>query len=113
MLLSEFLNRGNRCKLTLVPIPGVIRLPETAEFRREATRLRRGAAVVFSGQKPPRQRIVRKNRDTFFLRQREEFSLGFTEQQVVTRLGRDETRLLQGILPSKRFRQTIGEKVRN
>src|SRR5258708_17676267 len=56
-LASDFTKLANRHELALVPIPGTIRLPESAEFRRKAT-------------------------------------LTFTEQQVVTWLGRNETRQL-------------------
>jgi integrase len=35
--LGDFLNPGDRFKLALVPIPGVIRLPKPAEFRGKAT----------------------------------------------------------------------------
>jgi hypothetical protein len=47
MLPGDFLNRGDRFKLALEPIPGVIHLPEPPEFRRKATLLRRIA--LFSG----------------------------------------------------------------
>src|ERR1700751_4482743 len=111
MLFGDFLTPGNCFKLALVPIPGMIRLPESAEFRRKATLLRRIAVLVFAAQKPPGKRIERNHRETFFLHQREKFSLNFTEQQVVTWLGRNETRQLQLVLSSKRFSQTVGEKV--
>src|SRR6202040_3420179 len=106
MVFGDFLNPGNCFKLTLVPIPGMIHLPESAEFRRKATLLRRITVIVFAAQKPPGKRIERNQRETFFLHQREEFSLNFTEQQVVTWLGRNETRQLKRVLPSKRFCQT-------
>src|SRR5580700_2588603 len=111
MLLGDFLNPGDCFKLALVPIPGMICLPKPAEFRRKTTLLRRIAVLVFAAQKTPGKRIERNHRETFFLHQREKFSLNFTEQQVVTWLGRNETRQLQRVLPSKRFCQTVGEKV--
>src|SRR5580704_12814821 len=77
MLFSDFLNPGNCFKLALVPIPGMIYLPESAEFRRKATLLRRIAVFVFAAQKPPGKRIERNHRETFFLHQREKFSLKF------------------------------------
>ncbi len=92
MLLGDFLNRGDRFKLALVPIPGVIHLPEPAEFRRKAALLRRIAVLVLAAQKTTGKRIERNHRETFFLRQREKLSFNFTEQQVVTWLGRNETR---------------------
>src|SRR5271168_1105185 len=67
MLLGDLLNPGNCFKLALVPIPGMIRLPEPAEFRRKATLLRRIAVFVFAAQKPPGERIERNHRETFFL----------------------------------------------
>src|SRR3984893_14068215 len=82
MLFGDFLNPGNCFKLALVPIPGMIRVPESAEFRRKATRLRRIAVLVFAAQKPPGKRIERNHRETFFLHQREKFSLNFTEQHI-------------------------------
>src|SRR5260370_29372088 len=36
---SDLTKLANRDKLALVPIPGMIRLPESAEFRRKATLL--------------------------------------------------------------------------
>jgi hypothetical protein len=54
MLFGDFLNPGNCFKLALVPIPGIIHLPESAEFRRKTTLLRRIAMLVFAAQKPPR-----------------------------------------------------------
>src|SRR5271169_215232 len=112
MLFGDFLNPGNCFKLALVPIPGVIRLPESAEFRRKATLLRRIAVLVFAAQKPAGKRIEWNHRKTFFLHQREKFSLNFTEQQIVTWLSRNETRQLQRVLPSKRFCQTVCEEIR-
>src|SRR5260370_19335017 len=103
MLFGDFLNPGNCFKLALVPIPGMIRLPESAEFRRKATLLRRIAVLVFAAQKAPGKRIERNHRETFFLHQQEEFSLNFTEQQVLTWLCRNETRQLSPVLPSERF----------
>ena len=94
MLFGDFLNPGNCFKLALVPIPGMIRLPESAEFRRKATLLRRIAVLVFAAQKAPGKRIERNHRETFFLRQREKLSFNFTEQQIVTWLDRNETRQL-------------------
>ena len=111
MLFGDVLNPGNDFKLALVPISRMVRLPKSAKFRRKATLLRRIAEFVFSAQKPPGKRIERNHRKTFFLRQWEKFSLNFTEQQVVTWLGRNETRQLERVLPSKRFCQTVGEKV--
>src|ERR1700740_2615036 len=108
MLFCDFLNPCNCFTLELVPIPGMIRLPESAEFRRKATLLRRIAVLVFAAQKPPGKRIERNHRETFFLHQREKFSLNFTEQQVVTWLGRNETRQLERVLPSHGFCQTGG-----
>src|SRR5258707_3555120 len=93
-LASDLTKLANRHELALVPIPGMIRLPESAEFRRKATLLRRIAVLVFAAQKDPGKRIERIHRETFFLHQREKFSLNFTEQQVVTWLGRNETRQL-------------------
>src|ERR1700719_5124962 len=58
MLFGDFLNPGNCFKLVLVPIPGMIQLPESAEFRRKATLLRRIAVLVFAAQKPPGKRIA-------------------------------------------------------
>jgi len=46
MLFGDFLNPGNCFKLALVPVPGTIRLPESAEFRRKATLFRRIAVLV-------------------------------------------------------------------
>src|ERR1700741_2214393 len=88
MLFGDFLNPVNCFKLALVPIPCMIRLPESAEFRRKATSIRRIAVLVFAAQKPPGKRIERNHRESFFLRQREKLSLNLTEQQVVTWLGR-------------------------
>src|SRR5580692_5173297 len=111
MLFGDFLNPGNCFKLALVPIPRKIRLPESAEFRRKATLLRHIAVLVFTAQEPPGKRIERNHRETFFLRQRKKLSFDFAEKQVITWLGRNETRQLQCVLPSKRFRQTVGEDV--
>src|SRR5580700_6896861 len=111
MLFGDVLNAGNYFKLALVPVSGMVRLPESAKFRREATLLRRVAKLVFSAQKPPGKRIERNHRETLFLHQREKFSLNFTEQQVVTWLDRNETRQLERVLPSKRFCQAVGEKI--
>jgi len=52
----------------------MMRLPESAEFRRKATLLRRVAVLVFAAQKAPGKRIERNHRETFFLRQREKLS---------------------------------------
>jgi len=55
MLFGDFLNPGDCFKLALVPIPGTIRLPESAEFRRKATLLRRIAVLVFPAGKAARE----------------------------------------------------------
>src|SRR5277367_1667841 len=92
VVIGVFLNLGDRFKLALVPIPGVIRLPKPAEFRGKSTLLRRIAVFVFAAQKASGKRIERYHRETFFLRQREKLSFNFTEQQVVAWLDRNETR---------------------
>jgi hypothetical protein len=84
MLFGDLLSPGNCFKFALVPIPGMIRLPESAEFRRKATLLRRIAVIVFAAQEAPGKRIERNHRETFFLSQREKLSFNFTEQQIVT-----------------------------
>ena len=61
MLFGDFLNPGNCFKLALVPIPGMIRLPESAEFRRKATLVGRIAVLVLAAQKPPGKRIERNH----------------------------------------------------
>jgi hypothetical protein len=98
-------------KLALVPVSGMIHLSESAKLRRKAPLLRHIADFVFTAQKPPGKRIERNHCETFFLRQREKFSLNFTEQQVIAWLDRNETRHPERVLPSKRFCQTVGEKV--
>src|SRR5260370_37818246 len=100
MLFGDFLNPGNCFKLGLGPIPGLIRLPDSAEFRRKATLLRRITVLVFAAQQPPGKRIERNHRETFFLRQRERCSLNSPEQQVVTWFARNATRQLWRVLPS-------------
>src|SRR3984893_5234030 len=82
MLLCDFLNLSDGFKLALVPIPSLIHLAEPTEFCRKATLLRRIAVLVFAAQKPPGKRIERNHRQTFFLHQREKFSLNFTEQHI-------------------------------
>src|ERR1700683_2422390 len=111
MLFGDVLNAGNYVKLALVPVSGMVCPPESAKLRREAPLLRRLAELVFTAQKSPGKRIERNHCETLFLRQWEKFSLHFTEQEVVTRLDRNETRQPERVLPSKRFCQTVGEKV--
>src|SRR5260370_7354569 len=107
MLLGDFLNPGNRFKLPLVPIPGVIRLPKPAEFRRKTALLRLIAVFVFAAQKAPGKSIDGNHRETFFLRQQEKLSFNFTEKQVLTWLDRHETRHLESLLPSTLFSQPL------
>src|ERR1700728_4341550 len=110
MPFGDVLNAGNYVKLALVPVSRLVCPPESAKLRREASLLRRISELVFTAQKSPSKRIERNHCETLFLRQREKLSLHFTEQEVVTRLDRNERRQPERFLSSERFCQTVGEK---
>ena len=67
---------------------------------------------VSTAQQPAGEGIVWNHRNSIFRGQWEQLALDLPEQQVVTRLRRNKPRHLQGVLPSERPGQTVGEEIR-
>ena len=82
----------DRGKLGFLPVAPAVRFPGSATQGKARFRGRFCAGLVFAGQKPAGERVIRNHADVLLTTQGKEFVLDFTEQHIVARLNTLEAR---------------------
>src|SRR6266404_6345765 len=108
--VTKFLDRF---ELALVPVPVLIHIAEFADLDREPSLVWHLVVPVFAGQQAASERIERNDGQLFFLGKRQQLTLNLAEQQVVTRLYRDEAPDTQYVRTADSSGETIGKNIRN